>query len=289
MQDRIDEYIAAWNAHDATRVARLFAADGVYEGPTLRMALHPWDVAATLESMAAVFPDFRFEVTSSIVTNGRATVEWIMHATNAGPVKTGVAATGRLAHVRGVDVILDGIGGFARVTRYFDQKAMYEQLGLQVIVEPHAQGKAVYGYSMWVSSGNPKPPGIVALTWIGGRDESERDRIRAHSGKVVHDFVEEPGFIGIVTGFAGNRGFTVTAWEDEAALRRALAKQHGQAKQDFRTADLAYGVWTSVWQPVRVNRLWSRCMTCNQPNAVGDKPATCSNCGSDLPARPTYW
>jgi steroid delta-isomerase-like uncharacterized protein len=289
MQARVDEYFAGWNAHDPARVAKLMAADGVYEGPTLRLALRAYDVAAAMEAMAAVFPDFRFEVVSTTIAGGRATVEWIMHATNGGPIKAGVSATGRAAHVRGVDVIADGSGGFQRITRYFDQKAMFEQLGLQVIVEPHAQGQGVYGYSMWVSSGNPKPPAIVGLTWIRGRDESERDRIRVHSGRIVKDFVEEAGFIGIVTGFAGDRGFTVTAWEDEAALHRALDKQHARAKQDFRTAELSPGVWTSVWQPVRVNRLWTRCATCNQPNDTSHEQRSCSNCGADLPPRPTYW
>src|SRR5262245_1450531 len=122
MEARVEEYFAAWNAHDAARVGKLFAPDGSYEGPTLRMALHSYDLGAAMEAMAAVFPDYRFEVNATTVNGGRATVEWIMHATNAGPVKTGVAATGRAAHVHGVDVIVDGTGGFARVTRYFDQK-----------------------------------------------------------------------------------------------------------------------------------------------------------------------
>jgi hypothetical protein len=242
-----------------------------------------------MEAFAALFADYRFEVTSSLVSDGRAAVEWTLRATNNGPIKPGVAATGRSLHVRGVDMIVDGDGGFARVTRHYDQKAMYEQLGLQVLVEPYTQGPATYGYSMHVSSGNPQKPGIVALTWIGGRDESERDRVRAHAANIVHDFVAEPGFIGIVTGFAGERGFTVTAWQDEAALHRALDRQHARAKQDFRTAGLSPGVWTSVWQPLRLNRMWTRCPRCSQPNDVSDDPRLCANCGAELPPRPSYW
>ena len=72
--------------------------------------------------------------------------------------------------------------------------------------------------------------------------------MREHSRQIVGDFLNEPGFIGIVTGFAGNRGFTCTAWEDEKGFYRALDQHHARAKQDFRTSGLSPGVWTSVWK-----------------------------------------
>lgn len=109
------------------------------------------------------------------------------------------------------------------------------------------------------------------------------------SRKIIKDFLDQPGFIGIATGFDGDRGFTVSAWESEEALHRALDKQHAKAKHDFRTGDLSHGVWTSVWQPVRLNRIWTRCPGCQQPNDVTDNHRSCTNCGADLPPRATYW
>ena len=41
---------------------------------------------------------------------------------------------------------------------------------------------------MRVASGTPEPSGIIALTWIAGRDAAERERIRAHSKKNVQHF-----------------------------------------------------------------------------------------------------
>jgi hypothetical protein len=35
---------------------------------------------------------------------------------------------------------------------------------------------------------------------------AERERIQAHSRQNVQDFVTDPGFISIVTGFTGERG-----------------------------------------------------------------------------------
>jgi PRTRC genetic system ThiF family protein len=36
------------------------------------------------------------------------------------------------------------------------------------------------------------------MTWIEFRDQSELDRIRTHSAKIIQDFLDEPGFIAIV-------------------------------------------------------------------------------------------
>ena len=134
-----------------------------------------------------------------------------------------------------------------------------------------------FGYSMRLASGNPNPPGCLALTWIAGRDASERDRIRAHAKQNVADFLQEPGFISIVTGFIGLRGFTVTAWETEEAMKELFAD------------NFVGSVWTSVWKPGRLNRMWVRCPTCNSLENVDDDPSECSACGAPLPERPAFW
>ena len=103
---------------------------------------------------------------------------------------------------------------------------------------------------------------VAVLEALLGDGDGERDHIRSHSREIVRNFLEEPGFIGIVTGFQGGRGFTVTAWEDEAAMHRGLARQHRTAMRELRKTDLAPGVWTSVWQPLRINRIWTRCAAC---------------------------
>lgn len=214
--------------------------------------------------------------------------EWLLRGINDGPISRGVPATGRKLHAPGVDVVEIAEGKIARVRRLYDRRAMSEQLGLQVLVEPYRLGAGEFGYSLHASSGNLAQPGIVALTWIQARDEAERDRVREHSRQIVADFLKEPGFIGIVTGFAGNRGFTCTAREDEASLYRALDQHHARAKQEFRTSGLSPGVWTSVWKPHHINALWVRCLTCEQPNDVTDRHRQRTNCGAEL-SPPVYW
>lgn len=146
-----------------------------------------------------------------------------------------------------------------------------------------------FGYAMRVASGNLNPPGCIALTWIAGRDEEERDRIRTHAKKSVADFAEQPGFISIVTGFIGLRGFTVTAWETEDAMSAALAGHHAAAMRELFAGDFVGSVWTSVWQPSRINRMWVRCGSCHSLEDVSSNPTSCTECAAALPDRPAFW
>lgn len=148
---------------------------------------------------------------------------------------------------------------------------------------------AQYGYSLRAASGNPRPPGVIALTWITASDASERARIRAHSRDNVKDFLAEPGFISIVTGFTGLRGFTVTAWDDEAAMKRALSKHHAVAMKELFSERFVASVWTSVWTPTRVNRIWVRCPSCGSLEDVNDDHRACGKCHAPLPERPAFW
>jgi quinol monooxygenase YgiN len=142
---------------------------------------------------------------------------------------------------------------------------------------------------MRVASGNTNPPSILAITGIQGADENEKDRIRAYSRSNVQDFLAEPGFISMVTGFTGLRGFTVTAWEDEASMQRALSNHHVTAMRALFEENFVAAVWTSVWRPTRMNRLWVRCTQCRSLENLNDGHTSCARCGSSLPERPAFW
>lgn len=164
-----------------------------------------------------------------------------------------------------------------------------EEFVALALAQPIESAVAQYGYSMRVASGNPNPPGVIALTWIAGHDEQDRERIRTHSRQNVQDFLKEPGFISIVTGFIGLRGFTVTAWETEDAMHRALAGHHARAMHDLFSEGVAASVWTSVWHAGRLNRIWVRCGECGSLQNVNDDHRACGSCGGELPVRPAFW
>jgi hypothetical protein len=242
---------------------------------------------------ALVEPGRERGATRAGAPSGRFVVEWLMRGRNLGEYQPGIAPTGKSVAVPGVAVFELAEGGIRRVRWYFDQKTFVESFGLMALVQPVEQGAARYGYSMRVASGNPRPPSVIALTWIQGADEAERERIRAHSRDNVRDFLAEPGFVSIVTGFTGLRGFTVTAWEDEASMRRALAKHHAVAMRELfgepGGAPFVASVWTSVWTPTRMNRLWVRCPACGSLEDVNDDHRTCGKCHAPMPERPAFW
>lgn len=285
----VDAYFEAWNRHDGPALSALFAPGGTYEDPQTGGPVPAAALPDLVGRLVALFPDLRFEKVRRVDAPDRAVVEWIMRGQNLGPLREGVNPTEKEIAVAGVDVFELEDRGLRRVRGYFDQKGFFEAMGLMALVQPIEQGAARFGYSMRVPSGNPRPPGVIALTWIQGADETEKDRIRAHSRENVKDFMAEPGFISIVTGFTGLRGFTVTAWEDEAAMKRALSKNHAQAMRELFGEDFVASVWTSVWTPTRMNRLWVRCPSCASLEDVNDDHRACSKCGAAMPERPAFW
>lgn len=288
-QALVAAYFDGWNAHDASAIAATFAARGAYEDPTTGGVIPGADIARVVDPLCAAFPDLAFERSAVIGDGSRLVVEWNLRGQNLGPLRAGINATGQAMRLQGVTVFDTSDGGILAVRAYFDQKAFVESFGLMALVQPVEQGAAKYGYSMRVPSGNHKPPGIIALTWIQGANEAEKERIRAHSRDNVKDFLAEPGFISIVTGFTGLRGFTVTAWEDEAAMKRALAKHHAVAMRELFGENFVASVWTSVWTPTRMNRLWVRCPSCGSLEDVNDDQRSCTKCHAPMPERPAFW
>lgn len=285
----VDAYFDGWNAHDASAVACTFGPRGTYEDPTTGGTVAGADIGRVVEPLCAAFPDLSFERSEAIGGGSHLVVEWTLRGHNRGPLRTGINATEKAMVLRGVDVFDVGDDGIRAVRGYFDQKAFVESFGLMALIQPVEQGAAKYGYSMRVPSANTKVPGVIALTWIQGANEKEKERIRAHSRQNVQDFMAEPGFISIVTGFTGLRGFTVTAWEDESSMKRALGKHHAVAMRELFGENFVASVWTSVWTPTRINRIWVRCPSCGSLEDVSDDHRSCAKCHAPMPERPAFW
>lgn len=288
-RDPIDAYFDAWNAHDSGALVALFAPGGSYEDPSTGGPLPALALPALVARLCDAFPGLSFEPGAVLRGGERCVVEWVLRGRNLGSYAPGANPTGKELALPGVTVLDLGSDGIRSARGYFDQKTLAEQIGLMALVQPVEQGPACYGYAMRVPSSNPRPPGVIALTWIQGANEEEKERIRAHSRQNVQDFLAEPGFISIVTGFTGLRGFTVTAWEDEASMKRALGKHHAAAMKELFGENFVASVWTSVWQPTRINRIWVRCPSCGALEDVSDDHRACASCAAPLPPRPSFW
>jgi SnoaL-like polyketide cyclase len=172
-------------------------------------------------------------VTRTIADEDDAAVVWALEGTWDGKLGP-LSASETPVRFEGTDVFELDDGRLRRLRRSFDQLALADALRLQTIVEPYGDGDLTFGHSMreWVSNAKP---GALGMTWLLARDETEKLAIRARAREIIRHFCEVPGFIGIVTGFAGLHGFTLTAWENEEALRVAThSGAHSEAKSGCR-------------------------------------------------------
>lgn len=120
----IEQLFAAWSSHDADKVANVFSTDAVYEDVTAshisrgRSEVREWAAGAF-----AVFTNFKMELVSSYVHNGRGVAEWVWSATDNDLHK------GKTFSVRGVSVIEVRGGKISSCKDYYDFATIMRQLG----------------------------------------------------------------------------------------------------------------------------------------------------------------
>jgi heme-degrading monooxygenase HmoA len=282
----IDGFYDAWNRHDAAAVVASFGASGLYADPLTRDGVGGDSLSEHVHGVLEVIGDLHITVDSTILDDAAAAVEWTVEGTWDGKLGP-LTASQTVVQFVGTDVFEVEDNHLGRVRRSFDEYAVADALGLQTIVEPFGDGDLTFGHSMrsWVSK---EKPGALGMTWLLARDETEKLAIRARARDIIDHFRAVPGFIGIVTGFAGLHGFTLTAWENEEALRSGTySGAHSEAMHAFRVDDLSGGVFTSVWAPVRLNRMWLRCPL-GHPNDATRADGLCEVCGQPLPVPEPY-
>jgi steroid delta-isomerase-like uncharacterized protein len=283
----VANYIDAWNRHDGAGIVACFTPGGTYSDPTAGAGLTGPAIAAYAEELWAAFSDLRFEGGRMTANgDGLLSLEWRMLGTNNGSFR-GLPPSGKTVDVPGVDIIEMNGDAIRALTGYFDSRAVPEQLGLQVNVQPQRIGPFAFGESTHVQSGNSEKPGAFSLTCIQAGSEDEVASIREHGRAILTELLDANGFISALTARVADRLFTITAWAD-ADAPRALHKQgstHAKAMKKFREGALGAGGVTSVWLPARINTPWLRCSSCG---AMFDSSASCA-CGASAPEAFTYW
>ena len=122
----VEQAMAAWNAHDADRIAAAYSEDIVYEDVAFgavnrgRTEMHKFAV----DILAAV-PDMKLEIVSLAVHDGHGTVEWVWSGTDKALFKTG-----KHFSVRGASVFEIRGGKIVSNKDYYDVATVMRQLGL---------------------------------------------------------------------------------------------------------------------------------------------------------------
>jgi len=284
LSSQVEPYFTAWNAHDPDGVAAALADGGTYTDPTVTGSpLAGVQIAEHARALFTAFPDLSFEVIGAPhVIDGTTVARWVMRGTNTGPLR-GQLPTGRSVALAGVDVITVADGKIESVQGYFDRQTMAEQLGLQVIVQPHAIGPFQFGYAVRAAGDSQKMPGAVSVTWLDTRSEEEARQVKDLTVQIVAELAKAPGFIGWLGIVIAGRMYTITTWESEDAIRAVMRNSaHQIAVRRFLTEDFCAGGTTSVWVPHHVNALRTRCGSCGRMYDLAQDDGRCS-CGQPLP------
>jgi steroid delta-isomerase-like uncharacterized protein len=211
LPDEVGQYLSAWNERDVSTVLATLASGGSYEDPATGGPLSGTALETHLSGIFAAFPDLCFAVESVCGGVDCLTVVWIMRGTNSGPLNPGLPPTGASVAVPGVDLFSLDTGAIRSVQRFYDQKTLLEQLGLQVMVQPQALGPVKFGRALWLSAGSRAKPGAFSTTWIDVGDDAGRDEVTARSRQIFADLVQMPGFIGATFTNVAGRMTTQTA------------------------------------------------------------------------------
>jgi steroid delta-isomerase-like uncharacterized protein len=128
----VDNYIAAWNAHDAEQASSFFAEDGVYFDATVGTPQK--GPTAARDNVIKVFlgamPDAKWEMTSEpIVSKDGVAFQWRFSGHNTGAWGPETPATNKPLSFEGVSFVLIKDGKITYQGDYYDALGFNKQLG----------------------------------------------------------------------------------------------------------------------------------------------------------------
>ena len=137
LQDFIDRYNDAWNAHDVDAILAMHTDDSVFENHvTGDVSVGREQIGTAIRGIFSVFPDLSFEGRRQYIREDLVVQEWTARGTHAGTMSRGgieVPPTGRRVEYKGMDVIPIREGLVARKDVYSDSVTLLRQLGLTSI------------------------------------------------------------------------------------------------------------------------------------------------------------
>ncbi|MGH2561161.1 MAG: ester cyclase [Thermomicrobiales bacterium] len=127
----MQEYIAAWDALDADRLAATYAEDAVSENMATGFVLEGREaIRAYYTALFAGFEDLSVPTTNAFATGGWAAAEWTFSGRHTGQVPGWPPPSGNPVTLRGVGILALADGQIRGGRDYFDAYGLLVQLGV---------------------------------------------------------------------------------------------------------------------------------------------------------------
>jgi steroid delta-isomerase-like uncharacterized protein len=133
LNETIERYNAAWNAHDLDAIMAMHAPDMVFDNHTAGESATGEDARAHIGSIFETWPDIEFSTRRLYVRPGLVVQEWTATATHANTMRRGdlvAEPTGNTVTWDGLDVIPFEDGLVKRKDVYSDSVSILRQVGL---------------------------------------------------------------------------------------------------------------------------------------------------------------
>jgi steroid delta-isomerase-like uncharacterized protein len=133
LQEAIDRYNEAWNAHDLDAIMAMHAPDMVFENHTAGESASGEEVRSHIAAIFETWPDIEFSTRRRYVGEGLVVQEWTASATHAKTMRRGdlvAEPTGRRVRWDGIDSIPFAEGLVERKDVYSDSVSILWQVGL---------------------------------------------------------------------------------------------------------------------------------------------------------------
>jgi steroid delta-isomerase-like uncharacterized protein len=133
LNETIERYNAAWNAHDLDAIMAMHAQDMVFDNHTAGESATGEDARAHIGSIFETWPDIEFTTRRLYVHPDLVVQEWTATATHANTMRRGdlvAEPTGNTVTWDGLDVIPFEDGLVKRKDVYSDSVSILRQVGL---------------------------------------------------------------------------------------------------------------------------------------------------------------
>ena len=126
----VTELVAAWNAHNAERVATLYAAQHEgFDSGLMEPLNGPEAVQAYCANFFAAFPDAHIQVEEIVAEEDRCAVAWQAQGTHLGKLMN-IPPSSKVVNIRGMSILTIEEGKFTRSNTIWDMAAFLRAIGL---------------------------------------------------------------------------------------------------------------------------------------------------------------